>query len=147
MKYKRIFVIVTDSLGVGAATDAHLYGDAGTNTLKHLSYSKKDFSIPNLEKMGIGHITDVNNTKPLANPIASYGSMKEISVGKDTLTGHWELMGLDVKKPFPSFEKTGFPNELIEKLEKESGRKIIGNIAASGTEIIKDMGEEHMRTG
>ena len=87
MKYKRIFVIITDSLGVGAAEDAHIYGDVGTNTLKHLSYSKKNFKIPNLEKMGIGHITDVNNTKPVTNPIASYGSMKEISVGKDTLTG------------------------------------------------------------
>ena len=147
MKFKRIFVIVADSVGVGEAHDAEKYGDYGTNTLKHLSYSKPDFSIPTLEKMGIAHITDVNNTKITDNPIASYGRMQELSVGKDTLTGHWELMGLEVTSPFPSFNDTGFPQELISKLENESGRKVIGNISASGTEIIKDMGEEHMRTG
>lgn len=147
MKYKRIFVIVADSLGVGASQDANLYGDEGTNTLKHLSYSKDDFSIPTLEKLGIGHITDVNNTEKVINPLASYGSMKELSVGKDTLTGHWELMGVEVTTPFPAFTETGFPKELIDLLEKETGRKIIGNISASGTEIIKDLGEEHMRTG
>ena len=147
MKFKRIFVIVADSLGVGAAKDAAKYGDEGTNTLKHLSYSKIDFNIPNLEKLGIANITEVYNTKPQDKPLASYGSMEELSVGKDTLTGHWELMGLKVPNPFPSFTDTGFPQELIEKLEKESGRKIIGNISASGTEIIKDLGEEHMRDG
>lgn len=147
MKFKRIFVIVADSLGVGAAKDAAKYGDEGTNTLKHLSYSKIDFNIPNLEKLGIANITEVYNTKPQDKPLASYGSMEELSVGKDTLTGHWELMGLKVPNPFPSFTDTGFPQELIEKLEKESGRKVIGNISASGTEIIKDLGEEHMRDG
>lgn len=145
--YKRIFVIVADSLGVGAAKDAAKYGDEGANTLKHLSYSKIDFSIPNLEKMGIGNITDVYNTKKLDNPIASYGKMEELSVGKDTLTGHWEIMGLKVMTPFPAFTDTGFPKELIDMLEKETGRKVIGNVSASGTEIIKDLGEEHMKTG
>jgi phosphopentomutase len=147
MKYKRIFVIVTDSLGVGAAKDAHKYGDDGTNTFKHLSYSKSDFNIPHLEKLGIANITDVNNTKKQDQPLASFGRMEEVSAGKDTLTGHWELMGLEVKTPFPSFTDTGFPKELIDTLEKESGRKVIGNISASGTEIIKELGEEHMRTG
>ena len=147
MKYKRIFLIVTDSLGVGAAEDAELYGDLGTNTLKNLSYSKNNFSIPTLQKLGIGNITEVNNTKPNNLPLASYGRMKELSVGKDTLTGHWELMGVEVKSPFPSFEENGFPHELIDMLEEKTGRKIIGNISASGTEIIKDLGEEHMRTG
>lgn len=146
-KFKRIFLIVTDSLGCGEAKDAHLYNDNGSNTLKHLSYSIKDFSIPNLEKMGIGKLTDVNNTRNDLDSIASYGKMEEISVGKDTLTGHWEMMGLKVENPFPSFTDTGFPKDLIDKIEEVTGRKVIGNIAASGTEIIKDLGEEHLKTG
>lgn len=145
-KFKRIFLIVADSVGVGALEDAAKYGDEGSNTLKHLSYAKADFQIPNLEKLGIGNITEINNTKPIKNSLASYGKMKEISVGKDTLTGHWEIMGLDVKTPFPAFTDTGFPDELIKQLEKESNHKFIGNIAASGTEIIKDLGLEHMET-
>ncbi len=147
MKYKRIFVIVADSLGVGEAKDAAKYGDEGSNTLKHLSYSKIDFSIPNLQRMGIGNITEVYNTPKTDNPIASFGRMEEISAGKDTLTGHWEIMGLEVLTPFPAFTDTGFPQELIKKLEEGTGRKVIGNISASGTEIIKDLGEEHMKTG
>ena len=145
-KFKRIFVIVTDSLGVGALEDSYKYGDEGANTFKHLSYSKPDFYIPTLEKMGIGNITDINNTKKIVNPIASYGKMKELSVGKDTLTGHFEIMGLKVEKSFPSFTENGFPQELIEQLEKESGYKFIGNISASGTEIIKDLGERQLQT-
>ena len=145
--YKRIFVIVIDSVGVGASKDAAKYNDVGSNTLKHASYSKIDFSIPTLEKLGIGHITDVYNTSSTNQPIASFGKMEELSVGKDTLTGHWELMGLQVMTPFPSFTETGFPQALISLLEEKTGRKIIGNISASGTEIIKDLGEEHMATG
>lgn len=144
--YKRVFVIVTDSLGVGECTDSHLYGDSGVNTFKHLSYSKKDFSIPNLEKLGIGLITDINNCKKVTNPLASYGKCHELSVGKDTLTGHFEIMGLHVTKSFPSFTETGFPDELIKKLEEETGHKFIGNCAASGTEIIKDLGERQLKT-
>jgi phosphopentomutase len=147
MKFKRIFVIVADSLGVGAAKDAAKYGDEGANTLKHLSYSKIDFKIPNLEKLGIANITEVYNTKSQTNPLASFAKMEELSVGKDTLTGHWELMGLEVLTPFPSFTDTGFPQELIDILERESGRKIVGNISASGTEILKDLGEHQMKTG
>lgn len=145
-KFKRIFLIVTDSLGVGEEPKSEKYGDKGANTLKHLSYSKIDFSIPTLQKMGIGNITDVYNTPKTDSAIASYGKMQELSVGKDTLTGHWEITGLEVTEPFPSFTDTGFPEELIKKLEEESGYKFIGNIAASGTEIIKVMGEEHMAT-
>lgn len=145
--FKRIFVIVTDSLGCGEAKDAYKYNDEGSNTLKHLSYSMNNFRIPNLEKMGIGKLTDINNTKSDIESIASYGIMEEISVGKDTLTGHWEMMGLKVENPFPSFTDTGFPKELIEALEEATGRKVIGNIAASGTEILKDLGEEHLKTG
>ena len=144
--YKRIFVIVADSLGVGELEDSSLYGDKGANTLSHLSYSKSDFHIPTLAKLGIGNITDVNNTPKNSHPLASYGKMKEISVGKDTLTGHWEIMGLKVTKKFPSFTENGFPQELIDKLEKETGHKFMGNIAASGTEIIKELGERQLET-
>lgn len=145
-KFKRIFVIVADSLGVGASEDAINYNDEGSNTLKHLSYAKKDFFVPSLYKLGIGNITDVNNTPFNENHIGSYGIMKELSVGKDTLTGHWEMMGLKVDTPFPAFTETGFPQELIDELKKQTGHDFIGNIAASGTEIIKDLGEEHMKT-
>ncbi len=145
-QFKRIFVIVTDSLGVGEMPDSHLYGDQNTNTLKHLSYSKPNFSIPTLAKLGIGNITDVNGAPITSSPLASFGKMKEISVGKDTLTGHWEIMGLEVKQSFPAFTDSGFPPSLIEKLEIETGHKFIGNYAASGTEIIKVLGEEHLLT-
>lgn len=144
--YKRVFVIVTDSLGVGECSDSHLYGDKGVNTFKHLSYSKKDFSIPVLEKLGVGLITDINNCKKVENPLASYGKCHELSVGKDTLTGHFEIMGLHVTKSFPSFTDNGFPDELIKDLESKTGHKFIGNCAASGTEIIKDLGERHLQT-
>lgn len=146
-KFKRIFVIVTDSVGCGECEDSYLYGDKGVNTLKHLSYSKKDFSIPTLQKLGLGNITDINNCPKTDKPLASFGKCREISVGKDTLTGHWEIMGLHVTKKFPSFTDTGFPQELIEKLEKETKHKFIGNYSASGTEIIKVLGEEHLKTG
>jgi len=145
-KFKRIFVIVADSLGVGAMEDAAKYGDEGSNTLSHLSYSKVDFSIPTLQKLGIGNITKVHNTPDNPNPLASFGKMREMSVGKDTLTGHWELMGLHVTKAFPSFTDTGFPEALIAALEKESGHKFIGNYAESGTKIIADLGERHLET-
>lgn len=146
MKYKRIFVIVADSVGCGEAPESYKYGDKGVNTLKHLSYSKKDFSIPTLQKLGLGNITDINNTPKTDKPLASFGKMHELSVGKDTLTGHWEIMGLEVTKKFPSFTDNGFPKELIDLLEKETGHKFIGNYAASGTEIIKILGEEHLKT-
>ena len=145
-KFKRIFVIVMDSLGVGAGEDAYKYNDEGTNTLKHLSYAKENFSIPTLQMLGIGNITDVNNTKFNDKHLASYGVMKELSVGKDTLTGHWEMMGLKVDTAFPAFTETGFPQELIDELKKQTGHDFIGNIAASGTEILKDLGEEHIKT-
>jgi phosphopentomutase len=145
-RFKRIFVIVADSLGVGAMEDAGNYGDEGTNTLSHLSYSKIDFSIPTLEKLGIGNITKIHNTPPNPNPLASFGKMREKSVGKDTLTGHWELMGLHLTKAFPSFTDTGFPEALIKKLEEETGHRFIGNYAESGTKIISDLGERHLET-
>ena len=146
-KFKRIFVIVADSVGCGEAPESYKYGDKGVNTLKHLSYSKNDFSIPCLQKLGLGNITDINNTSKNNNPLASYGKCHELSVGKDTLTGHFEIMSLEVTKSFPSFTENGFPKELIDMLENLSGHKFIGNISASGTEIIKDLGERHIKTG
>jgi phosphopentomutase len=147
MKFKRIFVVVADSLGVGALPDAEQYGDLGANTLKHISEHVDSFFIPNLEKLGIGLLTEVVGVEKVKEPIGVVTKMAEISVGKDTLTGHFELMGLEVVRPFPSFTDTGFPEELLTMLSEQTGRAIIGNVSASGTEIIKDLGEEHMKTG
>jgi phosphopentomutase len=146
MKFKRTFLIVLDSLGCGEMPDAKNYGDEGSNTIKHIS-ENFDLSIPHLAKLGYGNLTEIKNVPPVKDAMGYYTKMKEKSVGKDTMTGHWEIMGLEVKEPFRTFTDTGFPKELIDELEEATGRKIIGNIAASGTEIIKDLGEEHMRTG
>lgn len=146
MKFKRVFVIVADSVGVGELPDSAKYGDVGTNTLKHLSYFKKDFNIPTLASLGIGNITDVNNAKPTNKPLASFGKMAELSVGKDTLTGHWEMMGLEVKSRFPAFTDIGFPKELIDELERRTGHKFMCNESGSGTEFIKKYGERHLKT-
>ena len=141
-KFKKIILIVADSLGIGAAKDALLYGDASTNTLGHIVKQYPNILMPTLEKLGIRHFLGED-----VKPTAALARLTEISVGKDTLTGHFEMMGLKVDKPFPSFTETGFPKELIDKLEEFSGRKVIGNISASGTEIIKDLGIEQLRTG
>ena len=146
-KFKRIFVIVADSMGIGEAKDAKNYNDAGANTFGHIANYSKEFNIPTLTKLGIGSICPNNKTPFNPMPLAVVSRMHEQSVGKDTLTGHFELMGLKVTDPFPSFTETGFPEELIKSLEQFSGRKVIGNISASGTEIIKDLGEEQLSTG
>lgn len=143
--YKRIFVIVTDSMGIGEATDAALYNDLKTNTFGHIADSSETFNIPTLTKLGIGNICNCKVKK--VNPMGVVSRMHEVSVGKDTLTGHFEIMGLKVLSPFPSFTDTGFPQELIQKIETYSHRKVIGNISASGTEIIKELGEEQLKTG
>lgn len=146
MKYKRIFLIVLDSLGIGEAPDAADYDDAGSHTIGHIAEAM-DLDIPNLKSFGYGNIAPIRNVEPIEEPRAFYTKMQEASLGKDTMTGHWELMGLYITKPFKTFTETGFPKELIDALEKKTGRKVIGNIAASGTEIIKELGEEHMKTG
>jgi phosphopentomutase len=146
MKFKRTFLIVLDSLGCGEMPDAKNYGDEGSNTIKHIS-EHFDLSIPHLQKLGYGNLTEIKNVPAVNDAAGYYTKMKEKSVGKDTMTGHWEIMGLEVKEPFRTFTDTGFPKELIDELEEKTGRKIIGNIAASGTEILKDLGEEHMKTG
>lgn len=146
-RYNRIFVIVVDSLGVGAATDAADYGDAGADTLGHISKSVEQFHIPTLQKLGIGNLHSLVQVPPAEQPLAYYTRMNEISKGKDTMTGHWEIMGLKTEKPFITFTETGFPKELLDELEKRTGRKIIGNKSASGTEILDELAEEEIATG
>ena len=145
MKFKRVFVVVCDSMGIGNAKDASLYNDEGANTLKHIDENIA-LNIPNLRSLGLGHISDIRYENVSLDH--SYAmALNEASIGKDTLTGHYELMGLKVTQPFKTFTETGFPKELIDELERRFNRKIIGNKAASGTEIIKELGEEHMKTG
>lgn len=145
--FKRIFLIVMDSVGIGASKDAHLFNDEGANTLKHIALSKDTIHLPHLESLGLGHIADVPGVDKISQPIGSYGILEEISKGKDTMTGHWELMGLYIDTPFNTFTDTGFPKSLIQTLEEKWGRKIIGNKAASGTEIIDEYGAHHVNTG
>ena len=146
-KYKRIFVIVMDSLGIGAADDAAAYGDAGTDTLGHIAERREKFVIPNLQKIGMANLHPLKQVHPVEHPLGYYMEMKERSAGKDTMTGHWELMGLYTQKPFQTFTEHGFPQELIDELEKRTGHKVIGNKSASGTAIIDELGEEEIATG
>lgn len=146
-RYNRIFVIVMDSLGVGAMPDSADFGDVGVNTLLHISESVDTFEIPNLQKLGIANLLPLRQVAPVERPLAYFAKMREQSLGKDTMTGHWEMMGLHVMKPFKTFTETGFPPELIEELEKRTGKTIIGNKSASGTEILEELGEEEIATG
>ena len=140
--FKRIILIVLDSAGVGEAKDAKKYDDVGTNTIKH-AIESANVELPNLKKLGLYNLLYDNHN----DVMGYYTKANEVSNGKDTLTGHLEMMGVITEQPFKTFLNTGFPKELIDELEKRTGRKVIGNIAASGTEIIKDLGEEHMKTG
>lgn len=140
--FKRIILIVLDSAGVGEAKDAKKYDDVGTNTIKH-AIESANVELPNLKKLGLYNLLYNNHD----DVMGYYTKANEVSNGKDTLTGHLEMMGVITEQPFKTFLNTGFPKELIDELEKRTGRKVIGNIAASGTEIIKDLGEEHMKTG
>ncbi|SKA80631.1 phosphopentomutase [Clostridium sp. USBA 49] len=146
-KYKRIFTIVIDSLGIGEMDDSKEYGDIGVDTLRHISESVESFKIPNLQKLGIANLHSINHVKPVDKPLAHFMKMKEASVGKDTMTGHWEMMGLKIETPFKTFTETGFPKELINELEKRTGHHIVGNKSASGTEILDEFGEHQMKTG
>lgn len=146
-RFKRIFVIVVDSLGVGAAADAADYGDAGTDTLGHISQKMDQFEIPNLQKLGMANLHPLKQVAPVKHPLGYYTKMNERSRGKDTMTGHWEFMGLKTEKPFITFTETGFPPELIAELERRTGHKVIGNKSASGTEILDELAEEEIATG
>jgi len=146
-KYKRIFTIVLDSLGIGEMRDSSNYGDEGVNTLGHIAEHTKDFHIQNLQKLGIANLCELKHVPPIAEPIGKYAKLNERSLGKDTMTGHWEMMGIYTDKPFQTFTEQGFPQELIEELEKRTGRKIIGNKSASGTEILEELAEEEIQKG
>ena len=145
--YKRIFTIVIDSLGVGAMPDATDYGDAGTDTLGHIAGSVERFHIPNLRKLGLANLHPMEQVPPVERPLGYHGCLHEASVGKDTMTGHWEMMGLHITKPFRTFTENGFPQELIDELSRRTGRTIIGNKSASGTEILEELAEEEISKG
>lgn len=145
--FKRVFLIVLDSVGIGAMPDAHQYGDENAHTLGHIAEHRGGLKLPHLEALGLGWIAPVQGVTAVDSPLAAYGRMQEASVGKDTLTGHWELMGLRLSVPFKTYTDKGFPKELIQQFESLTGRKVIGNKAASGTAIIEELGQEHMRAG
>lgn len=146
MSYKRICLIVLDSVGIGELPDADKFGDRGSHTLGHIAERVAGFALPNMQKLGLGNIAPLQGITPVEQPIAAYGKMVEVSVGKDTMTGHWELMGLKVTIPFQTYPE-GFPPELIEEFVRRTGRAILGNKPASGTEILDELGEEQMKTG
>ena len=146
-KYKRVFTIVIDSLGIGAMPDGEKFGDVGVNTLGHISEAVENFRIPTLQKLGMANLTPLRQVPAVENPLGYQAALRERSNGKDTMTGHWEIMGIETKKPFKTFTEHGFPKELIEELEKRTGHKVIGNKSASGTEIIDELGEEEIATG
>ena len=146
-KYKRIFTIVIDSLGIGAMEDSEQFGDKGVNTLGHIAERMEDFQIPNLRKLGIANLCSLSGLAPEEKPLGYRMVMREMSNGKDTMTGHWEMMGIYTTKPFVTFTDHGFPKELIDELEKRTGHKVIGNKSASGTAILDELGEEEIANG
>lgn len=146
-KINRVFVVVMDSLGVGAMDDSPEFGDKGVNTLGHISEAVDHLEIPNLQKLGLANITPLKQVSAVDRPIGYYGKLNEKSLAKDTMTGHWEMMGLEVTVPFKTFDQNGFPEELIRELEKRTGRKVIGNKSASGTEILEELAEEEIKYG
>jgi len=143
---QRVILIVLDSVGVGALPDAGQYGDAGSNTLANTARAVRGLRLPNMGRLGLGCVGDILGVPPDPAPAGAFGRMAEASAGKDTTIGHWELMGIHSPKPLPTYPH-GFPPEIIFRFEKAIGRRTLGNYPASGTEIIKDLGVEHMRTG
>lgn len=146
MRFSRVFLIVMDSVGIGELPDAPRFHDEGAHTLGHIAERVEGFRLPNLEALGLGNIAPLKNVPAVPAPSAHYGKMQEISMGKDTTTGHWEIMGLHVSTPFNTYPD-GFPERLIHEFEERIGRKVLGNKVASGTEILDELGEEHMKTG
>lgn len=146
-RFKRVFVIVLDSMGMGAMADAARFGDEGADTLGHISQTVEHFYIPNLASLGLANLKSLKQVQPQEHPLGYYAALNEKSNGKDTMTGHWEMMGIETKKPFITFTEHGFPPELIAELEKRCGRKIIGNRAESGTKILEELGEQEIREG
>ncbi|KMK93661.1 phosphopentomutase [Rossellomorea marisflavi] len=144
--YKRVHLIVMDSVGIGEAPDADLFNDTGADTLGHIAEHMDGLHMPNMAKLGLSNIREIKGIDKAEKPLAHYTKMQEASVGKDTMTGHWEIMGLNIDTPFKTYPE-GFPEKLIQKLEAETGRTVIGNKPASGTAIIDELGKEHMETG
>lgn len=146
MDIRRFFVIVLDGVGAGEAPDAAEYGDAGSNSLGNTARVVGGLNLPNMEAIGLGNLTDIQGVPPRQETQGAYGKMQEASAGKDSINGHWELMGVVLPKPLPTYPD-GFPQEVIAEFSERTGRGVLGNKPASGTEIIKELGEEHMRTG
>ncbi len=144
--FKRIHLIVLDSVGIGEAPDAEKFGDQGADTLGHIAEKMNGLYMPNMGFLGLSNIKAIKGIEKAVSPTAFYTKMQEASNGKDTMTGHWELMGLNIQVPFQVFPN-GFPDSLIQELEEKSGRRVIGNKPASGTEILDELGKEHMETG
>ncbi|UCZ54692.1 phosphopentomutase [Bacillus shivajii] len=145
-KYKRMFLIVMDSVGIGEAPDAKEFGDEGSDTLGHIAEKMNGLKMPHMDQLGLTHIKEYEGGQKPEKALAYYGKMEESSVGKDTMTGHWEIMGLHIDQPFRTFPE-GFPKELIDEIEERTGRKVLGNKPASGTEILDELGEQHVNTG
>lgn len=146
-EYKRIFLIVLDSFGAGAMEDSKDYGDENADTMGHIAEAVPGLSLPNLQRLGLANLRSLSGMEPVSEPLACFTTLREQSKGKDTMTGHWEMMGLKTEKPFVTFTENGFPPELIRELEERTGHKVIGNKSASGTEIIEELGEEEIATG
>ncbi|RLL46904.1 phosphopentomutase [Oceanobacillus piezotolerans] len=145
-EFKRVFLIVMDSVGIGESPDAEAYNDKGADTLGHIAEHRGGLHMPNMGKLGLSNIREIKGIEKADKPLAHYTKMQEASAGKDTMTGHWEIMGLHIDTPFQTFPE-GFPDEVIQKLEEKTGRKVIANKPASGTEILEELGEEHMKDG
>ena len=143
---RKVVLVVLDSVGIGELPDAELYGDKGSNTLGNIAKNVKGFLIPNLEALGIGSIEGVENLIKCENPEGIYGRCSELSKGKDTITGHWEMAGVILETPLQTYPN-GFPKEIMDEFEAKIGRKTLGNVVASGTAIIEELGEEHIKTG
>ena len=146
-KFKRIFLIVMDSFGAGNAHDAKAYGDEGADTMGHIAEYVGQWNIPNLQKLGLANLHPLKGVEPAVKPLGYYALLNEKSRGKDTMTGHWEMMGIQTAKPFVTFSETGFPEELVKELEQRTGHKVIGNKNSSGTEILDELAEEEIATG
>ena len=146
MKFERILLVVLDGVGAGELPDADLYGDTGSNTLSHTAEAVGGLYLPTMGALGLGNITSIQGVPPANTPKASWGKMREASPGKDTITGHWEMAGVVLPRPFPTYPQ-GFPQEVLSAFEEAIGTKTLGNIASSGTVILQELGNEHCRTG
>lgn len=145
-KLERVTVIVLDSVGIGDLPDAVEFGDAGSNTLGHIAEASNGIALPNMEKLGLGNLTDIKGVPKTSNPQGAYGKANEASKGKDTTTGHWEIGGVILERPFPTYPN-GFPKVVLDEIEKRTGRKILCNMPYSGTDVLDDFGDEQLETG